>query len=120
MKNFIIIASVIIIAVVTIVGWNNSKAPSIGNAAVNKPIVPTTQEGCLSVDGTWAQVGLIREKRCSLPTGDSGKKCTDSNQCQGACLSHDAGVSGECSPTTLISGCVTLMNHGRPSQICYD
>lgn len=54
------------------------------------PTEPSTKSECLSKGGKWEE---IRQKgkptgsyACAVKTSDAGKKCTDSSECEGACM----------------------------------
>lgn len=58
---------------------------------------------------------------CNPKTSDAGRSCTDSNQCEGVCLSEDeASESGRCSDTERVIGCVFEMTDGRSLERCFD
>ncbi len=77
---------------------------------------------CLAKKGKWGPVGLSRKDVCNLPTADGGKKCTDSEQCQGACLAEEPGAtSGQCSSWTIMRGCYAFVNDGKAGGLlCAD
>ncbi len=51
-----------------------------------------TQAKCEAKGGRWGgtAIGRGRSPGCNLPTKDAGKKCSDSSQCESACIAHDA------------------------------
>lgn len=49
---------------------------------------PSTKQECEAAGGNWGRWGLLVEERCNLPTRDAGKSCSDSSQCQSACVAN--------------------------------
>jgi hypothetical protein len=93
--------------------------------AVTKPVIPKTEAECIARGGSWTTLGLPmpdKPKTCDLKTNDSGRTCTDSKQCQGACLAP-AGVAtgavatGSCSPYVANFGNVGLVTDGKVEQV---
>ena len=68
---------------------------------------------CKKSGGKWLgrQRGRGRITGCNLPTEDGGKACTDSSQCESAC------VHNKCYEWSQFRGC-GLMHEGK--QICVD
>jgi len=73
--------------------------------------------------------------RLGLPTFDSGKVCSDSDQCQGLCiakltLSEEGQIqenyteirkNGTCSAWTTVIGCIYIVEDGTVgSALCFD
>ncbi|PIS08979.1 hypothetical protein COT75_03895 [Candidatus Beckwithbacteria bacterium CG10_big_fil_rev_8_21_14_0_10_34_10] len=94
---------------------------------------PKDEETCELQGGTWGKIGPHPVKECNLPASDSGKFCTDSNQCQGYCLAQltqeqlKSGMKGKiiktngtCSPTLKVIGCRGFIRNGFASIICLD
>ena len=61
---------------------------------------------------------------CVANSTDSGKACTHSDQCEGACIAESQNAkSGICSLKTTMSGCAYYLDNQRHSgspKICYD
>lgn len=58
---------------------------------------------------------------CNSRTSDKGKLCTDSNQCEGICLSEGKeSTAGDCSFTKEVVGCVFEMRGGQSLERCFD
>ena len=85
-----------------------------------KPTIPTTEAECLDRGGSWTTLGLPmpdKPKTCDLKASDAGKVCTDSTQCQGACLAPPGAVSGgaatgACSAYLTNAGNLLLVTDG--------
>ena len=63
-----------------------------------------------------------KPKTCDLKATDSGKACTDSKQCQGACLAPagaaaGTAATGSCSPYVANFGNVGLVPNGTVEQV---
>lgn len=59
-------------------------------------------------------------ERCNPKTTDWGKGCTDTAECQGACLvEHATDTTGTCSEYRYFSGCRNGMYQGRVAQLCW-
>ena len=95
-----------------------ARYPHIPDA--RKPIIPSMEEECLARGGSWEARGLPyigRPKSCELITSDTGKRCTDSSQCEGACLAlagekDGAAATGSCSHHAPYSGSFPQVVHG--------
>ena len=91
-----------------------------------KPAIPTTKAGCDSAGGNWSQQGLGGGPFvCDLQTHDALKICTDSTQCEGACLVQvsipegQPGI-GSCSSFVRTYGCHKFIQDGVVRGICAD
>lgn len=112
---------VAIVLLVSVVGC--SQQPVL--QAVEQPIVPTTEAECLARGGSWMTLGLPMQgkpKVCDLRATDAGKACTDSRQCQGACIAPGAAaagaaVIGACSEYVKSFGNLSLVNNGIVEQL---
>lgn len=80
------------------------------------PLIAQQRRGCESEGGVLRPRpgGLLA---CVRVTGDSGRACTASSQCQSECLAR----SGTCAPVTPLFGCheVLLASGSRVTQ-CVD
>ena len=112
------------------------------------PFYPTPEpeelEACLEKGGEWDFLGKVGPG-CNLPTGDGGKVCQDSEECESLCLAareevmkEDAGVlvpdperieqlnsqedhiSGACSSWQRNFGCRVVVKEGKYLEICID
>lgn len=97
-------------------------------------INPTDRESCESADGKWEKIGLAQEERCNLPTSDAGKECSDSDECEGSCItklsrddlitaneSEAANPQGECTAWRITVGCQNLVIDGKAQGVlCID
>ena len=112
------------------------------------PLYPTPApeelEACLEKGGKWDVLGKIGPG-CNLPTGDGGKVCQDSDECESLCLAdteevtkEEAGVlvpdqdridqlnsqedriSGACSSWQRNFGCSVVVEDGTYQEICID
>lgn len=85
----------------------------------------TNESDCLRVGGQWTQLGRAPVPQCLRQTSDSGKACTDSEQCEGQCLAPEGSVDGtqvggQCSVDTNPFGCQQRVRGGMASTICVD
>ncbi len=106
---------------------------------------PEMYSTCLAQGGCWEVLGLSGLS-CNLPTMDDGKFCTDSDDCESACLAdpdktmkkdenghlhfdHDrreelnsSGIdlTGTCSQWRENFGCRVWVDNGRYLDICVD
>jgi hypothetical protein len=73
---------------------------------------PTDAATCRQSGGTWREPGgRGAPGGCWKATRDGDKACTDSSQCEEAC------VRGKCAGHTLYRGC-GILDHGK--TICRD
>jgi hypothetical protein len=93
-----------------------------------------TKEQCKSKGGIWGIIGLSKEEKCNLPTSDSGKICSDSEECKGSCIAEvsekeykslrggDSKIQrkGKCSEYEINVGCLPFVNKGSIHMICVD
>ena len=85
---------------------------------VTKPSIsiPQTEVECKAHGGSWGVLGL-QSMGCNVKTADSGKVCSDSNDCQGECLAPAGSGNGDkakgtCSAYTANFGRVSRVEHG--------
>jgi len=112
------------------------------------PLYPTPApeklETCLEKGGVWDVKGKIGAG-CNLPTGDGGKVCQESDECESLCLAdteevmkEEAGVlvpdseridqlnaqedqiHGACSSWQRNFGCSVVVEDGMYQEICID
>ena len=103
----------------------NESIPSelLPSSAVSQQL---DEASCLETGGRWAgdEMGRGRIVGCVLQTGDAGKSCDDSTQCEGPCLaiSNKNGVwTGECHDENQYRGCNVLATfHGDQGNYCTD
>ena len=74
---------------------NVRDAQLINIPLAQKPVIPTTEASCEAAGQFWTTQGLPGgNKTCAVKTTDARKICTDSLQCQGACLVEDSLTVG--------------------------
>ena len=56
------------------------------DVTTTKFTIPKDEISCASASGVWKKIGIRPREECNLPTTDSGKICSGSNQCEGVCL----------------------------------
>lgn len=88
-----------------------------GSVGVVKIVEPKDEASCAASAGTWRQ-DFFRNYFCEMRTTDGGKRCTDSKQCQWACLGPDNAVAGAkatgvCSATSAQFGNVVHVEDGK-------
>ena len=106
---------------IALFGCSHPTAP----VAVTKPVIPKTEAECIARGGSWTTLGLPmpdKPKICDLKAVDAGKACSDSNQCQGACLAPADATTGSvapgsCSPYLANFGNVGLVTNGKVEQV---
>jgi hypothetical protein len=94
-------------------------------ATVIKPVIPTTEAGCIAQGGSWTSLGIPMEgapKMCDLKTTDAGVRCRDSRECEGSCVAPSraaVGVrtSGACSAYLSDFGNVRQIHDGVVEEI---
>lgn len=62
-------------------------------------------DACVASGGVWSDENGNKTRVCIHYTKDSGKSCTRSSQCDGACLAR----SGTCSPIRPLLGCQDIL-----------
>ncbi|CAA0104437.1 Uncharacterised protein [BD1-7 clade bacterium] len=87
----------------------------------------TSQGACEAEGGQWQKVGKLQREACILPAKDAGQPCTDSSQCEVACIAVqrriDAGskTTGQCQRSTQHFGCRTYVKDGvAEPTLCID
>jgi hypothetical protein len=95
-------------------------SPTTARSTPNPQPLPTNEQDCLKQGGTWGPQGRAQQNMCDLPTTDAGQPCTDSSQCEGACLGGETPSIGTCSPRRLNFGCYTVMKDGVQLGLCVD
>lgn len=96
-------------------------------------IWPESEAACAQIGGTWGEYGIRSGPWCrDIPTADSGRLCTDSAQCEGACLYPihvsewgqrplpEGPTSGTCSPARPLISCSVEVIDSRARGICAD
>lgn len=94
--------------------------------------IPKTETDCKAKNGTWAPIGTDQKPSCNLQTQDKDRVCSDSDQCQGACLlnlspqdrdkatDNPYKTKGICSEWVIVVGCKTFVESGMTKVICID
>lgn len=97
---------------------------SVAPPAAIKPVIPQDEASCREAGGHWTRLGIpceTCEKSCDMKTTDAGNRCTDSSQCQGACIAeNESAKAGQCAAWAFTFGCYYFMEHGVAQQICVD
>jgi hypothetical protein len=107
------------LAVVALVAAMNSCAKQDvaddGLANYDPNLASLQQAACEKRGGAWSQGrgGFY----CTEITGDAGKQCDASTDCESACLSR----SLTCAPVTPLRGCNDILDsNGVASTVCID
>lgn len=86
-----------------------------------------TQADCETAQGHWKKRGKLQQYACVLPATDAGKACSDSQECQVACvvegfdLNPGSKVVGQCLESTEQFGCRAYVRDGRTDGVlCID
>jgi hypothetical protein len=106
---------------IALLGCSDPAEPVAGE----KPTIPTTEAECVAQGGSWRALGLPmpnKPKSCDLKAADAGKSCSDSSQCQGACLAPadataGAATTGSCSAYLANFGNVVLVTDGKVERV---
>lgn len=92
------------------------------DAAAGEP--DAEQARCEKAGGRWggAERGRGRVPGCHEKTGDGGRECADSSQCQSACLEDDSSRrGGRCFGWTHYRGCgILVVKNGEKRVMCVD
>ena len=105
---------------------NVREAQLVNIPLAQKPLIPTTESACNAAGQFWTEQGLPGgSKTCAVKTTDARRICTDSLQCQGACLVEDSlpigsKAIGSCSEWVGNFGCYKFIEGGRVQQVCAD
>lgn len=102
---------------VTACSTSRGSSPAPGPAPVVRAVpAPGNREACEAASGVWDDnSGRGHVTGCNMRTRDRGKACTDSAQCEGACMGDASG--GQCSEFVAARGCGILIG-GR--VLCVD
>jgi hypothetical protein len=83
------------------------------------------RRSCVKDNGRWQITMDYRQGRCVWPTMDTGKICTDKQDCKGLCVYSgyyprdlNRDVTGKCSEKTELDRCVPTVNRNRYFNIC--
>lgn len=74
------------------------------------------KQQCIERGGKWILFPMGQFYFCVIETGDSGKTCSDDNECQGDCtpVKNKAAKPGICAPTLpMPSGCSEHIVSGK-------
>jgi hypothetical protein len=97
--------------------------------------IPKDQAACEAQGGKWGRIGLAPRDECNLPTSDAGQICSDSSQCEGACVADLSRAdydrvaknkviilsTGKCTPWRIVVGCLAVVTDGKVNGImCID
>lgn len=103
---------------------------------VKKPFikVPQDEETCIAEGGKWRKIGIAPRESCEMMTGDAGKVCSSSKDCEGACIAdltasqeaeikkgRKVKINGACSSTVFVVGCRGFVEGGAVEYMtCID
>ena len=74
---------------------------------------------CELSGGKWERIGAA--DHCNPKATDGGKACTDTSQCQGACLVESiTATAGTCSEYRYFPECVNGLYNGTVSELCWN
>ena len=97
--------------------------------------IPKDQATCEARGGKWGKIGLSPRDACNLPTTDAGTVCSDSSECEGACVANLSRADydrvtknkviidsmGQCTPWRIVVGCLAIVTNGKVNGImCID
>lgn len=97
-------------------------------ATASTPSIPQTETECSARGGNWTMLGIPypdKPKVCDLKAADAGKVCSDSSECQGACVAPDGvadgiEVTGTCSAYVSNFGHLRMVEHGKVELLDVD
>ncbi len=82
---------------------------------------------CQKQGGTLKKQGMAQCYMCTINYADAGKVCSDSSNCQGACLNYNnfapvgKATKGQCAKTNSPFGCYQRVEKGvAKNAICVD
>lgn len=85
------------------------------------------KEVCEREGGKWKKLGAQQRESCVLPASDAGKTCTDSIQCEVACVAQHSDIEsgtraeGVCLHSTNLFGCHMYLSNGiTEPTLCVD
>lgn len=109
-----IVTLITLVSVLASYTWAEENIESFEN------VRPENKEECLSRGGKWVYFEFGLFYFCALNTTDTGKICSDNNQCQGDCLPiNELAESGEnsqgqCAATyPMPGGCPKYLIKGK-------
>ena len=82
-------------------------------------------EACEEEGGVWGEFGTPAKEMCNIKTSDAGKTCTDSDQCEGYCVTKSSGknwiknasgelqVQGQCDDYRYPNGCRVFVESSK-------
>jgi hypothetical protein len=115
--------AVAILSAVTLVSCSAAHHESNSRPAVRSIDVAQCREN----GGEIRNVGILQLPSCVVPYADAGKTCSDSAECEGACLLLEQFVSdgtqatGQCQQTNSLFGCFATIEQGvANATICVD
>lgn len=97
--------------------------------------IPKDKAACEAQGGKWGRIGLAPRDACNLPTSDAGQICSDSSECEGACVADLSRAdydrvtknkviidsAGKCTPWRIVVGCLAVVTDGKVNGImCID
>ncbi len=89
---------------------------------------------CQIQGGKWGRIGIALDESCNFPTSDSGKECSDSDECEGDCLAELSNeerrkityndeiiyTMGKCARMQRMAGCMARVKEGKVDSIICD
>jgi hypothetical protein len=117
--------------------WLCLNMPTVSDTVVvdaDSPAAPTDRESCLAAEGVWEASVIGGGYSCNMRTGDGGKPCFDSSECESLCIADlsevDLGAAragreiianGTCSSWRINLDCNAVVSFGRVKGIiCSD
>ena len=91
--------------------------------------IPKTESECLERKGYWGKVGIPGNPyppSCTVVTKDSGKACSNPEDCEGYCVIPKENLGkvnellGVCSKSYPLFGCITYLQDGKKIGVCAD
>jgi len=76
------------------------------SARTEAALASTTKEACEANEGTWYRAGMAGQELCDIEAPDAGEKCSDSADCESACV-----VDSRVLPGTHVTGRCDKWHH---------
>ncbi len=113
---------VLVALVVAVSACSQNAQQTTSTTTKSQFVTPQTVEDCTAMSGTWGKIGTRSYEQCNIHTTDAGKRCSDSDDCQGMCVNNDPlSVQGKCSDLRIVVGCQSFVENGKTQpQKCID
>jgi hypothetical protein len=103
--------------------------PAVQSVAAQSVAGSEDAAACAAAGGKMLPQGRMQTMRCVITYADAGQRCTDGDECQGACRIEDvadapsagAPAVGRCQVSSSVFGCYTTVEDGKAeATLCVD